>query len=81
MIAAPLQAAGTAIGQGLRTPVGRVNAASMKLDLIDKRHNDFLVKALPALKKAHPHESICFGTKKTTHNLNQYEPPIPDTQI
>ena len=80
-------AAGTAsgmVGSALKkscTAEGRISAASTKFDNIDKRHQDFLIKALPRLTQTHPQESICTNSKKTTRALNRYEPPNPCVQI
>ena len=84
-----IHAAGTAsemVGSVLCTAEGRISSASTKLDTIDKRHQNFLKKALPYLIKTHPRESICTDSNKTTRVLNRYGPPdsciqIPDLSI
>jgi hypothetical protein len=52
---------------------GRIDAVSEKLDTIEKRHEVFVKKALPKLKKAYPKHVVCRGTKTTSHDLDKYE--------
>jgi hypothetical protein len=77
----PFVVAGTTLAIKSWSAEGRINAASDKLDIIDKRQDDFLKKALPQLKKTHPKHDICRGTKKTARQLGMYEHPNSHTQI